>query len=537
MLARVVLSAGLWAFLISVGPKVWAEEVDEVQATVALSEEEGAPGGEDEGGLPQQSDEDRALEKRLIDIFMVIDALREVEVEVRAGVARLSGMTETSRSRDTADRIAGKLPGVVYVQNTIEVEESDAPVTHVEVEQSLRDEAIQGRLTTIFGHISALENVRVRVRSGVVTLSGKALSPEARTQAGELARKTDGVLFVENQIIETTEVADRVAPTVERIRELTAGLYARLPLMAIALLILIAFWYLAKYVTRSQIPFIRRSDNPLVHSVFKQVVRTVIVLVGVLIALDLLGATALVGAVFGAAGLAGLAIGFALRDIVENYLASVLLSMRRPFEPNDLVEIDKFRGKVIRLTTRETVLMTAEGNHLRIPNALVFKSVIYNYTRNPRRRFDFVVAIGPDEDILLAQTVGVDALVHLEGVLVEPRPVARTEELGDSDIKIRFIGWIDQRSTDMGKVRSEAIRQIKLRLDRAEIAMPAPTFRIENVGVEDGPVHREPAPAYDVPLADEVDTGADDYIDRQIEEERRAHPDDDLLKGKSNPGK
>lgn len=87
-------------------------------------------------------------------------------------------------------------------------------------------------------------------------------------------------------------------------------------------------------------------------------------------ALDLLEATALVGAVAGTAGLAGLALGFAFKDIVENYLAGLLLAFQRPFDKNDHVTVEDHAGKVVRLTPRETILMTMDGNHVRVPNAV-----------------------------------------------------------------------------------------------------------------------------------------------------------------------
>ena len=103
-------------------------------------------------------------------------------------------------------------------------------------------------------------------------------------------------------------------------------------------------------------------------------------LFGVLLALDILDLTALVGAVLGTVGVVGLAIGFAFKDIVENYLAGLLLSIRRPFALNDLVLIESHEGRVVRLTPSELILMTLEGNHVRIPNATVFKSFIYNFS-------------------------------------------------------------------------------------------------------------------------------------------------------------
>src|SRR5690606_6551142 len=96
----------------------------------------------------------------------------------------------------------------------------------------------------------------------------------------------------------------------------------------------------------------------------------------VVLALDLVGWTAAAGAVLGSAGVVGLVLGFAFKDIAENYIAGVLLSLRRPFAPGDHVRIDAHEGKIVALTSRATMMMTLDGNELRLPNALVFKAVI-----------------------------------------------------------------------------------------------------------------------------------------------------------------
>ncbi len=94
-----------------------------------------------------------------------------------------------------------------------------------------------------------------------------------------------------------------------------------------------------------------------------------------LVALEILDATAIVGALLGTAGVLGVALGFAFKDILENYLAGILMSLRQPFSPRDHVVIDGNEGLVIALNSRATILMTLDGNHLRLPNALVFRSV------------------------------------------------------------------------------------------------------------------------------------------------------------------
>src|SRR3546814_7403117 len=126
-------------------------------------------------------------------------------------------------------------------------------------------------------------------------------------------------------------------------------------------------------------------------------VRIVVILIGLLLALNLLGLSSLVGAVLGSAGVIGLVLGFAFKDIAENYIAGVLLSVRKPFSPGELIAIEEYQGKVVALTSRTTIMKTLEGNQLQLPNALVFKSVLLNYSQNTRQRFDFTVGLRSEE--------------------------------------------------------------------------------------------------------------------------------------------
>jgi small-conductance mechanosensitive channel len=143
---------------------------------------------------------------------------------------------------------------------------------------------------------------------------------------------------------------------------------------------------------------------------------------GLLVALDLLDATALAGAVVGTAGLAGLVLGFAFKDSVENYLAGLLLALTQPFAQNDHIKLESHEGKVVRLSPRETILMKLDGNHVRLPNALVFRMPLTNFSRNPRRRFQFEVGVGPSDDLALARETGMADWRLRRGIPRGPAP-------------------------------------------------------------------------------------------------------------------
>lgn len=396
-----------------------------------------------------------------------------------------------------------------------------------------QDQAIERRLEDIFANIEGLERIRIDVRAGVVSLTGEALSSEAREQAVEFARQVDGVVEVKDDMQEVRNIEQRLAPTWEKLRDYGYDFIGYLPLLAVAGLVLFGFWLLARWVTTWDFIFKRSTRSTFLGDLLRQLVRMVILLIGAVIALDMLGASAVVGTALGAAGLVGIAVGFALRDTVENYITSVLLSIRQPFAPNDWVQIEGFEGYVTRLTSRATILLTLEGNHVRIPNASVFKGIIVNYSRNPKRRFDFTVGIGTRENLLTAQQLVVKRLLQTEGILDRPPPLCLVETLGDFNVILRVMAWVDQRQADYFKVRSEALRLVKQALDSAGITMPEPIYNVHLTRRGDGdavpeltslPQARQKTAASEPKVT--MDISRNTYLDQQVAEDAAA--------GKSN---
>lgn len=406
----------------------------------------------------------------------------------------------------------------------VEPAERLAATVDEETDRRLED-ALARRLAPIDG----LEEPEVRVEAGWVYLRGTALSAQARDEAESIARRTEGVVEVENAIEVTTAVGDRLVPVLEQARERLRGWVRALPLLGLGLLLVVAFGLLARWVGAREAWFGRLIRNPFMADLVRQISATTLFLVGLLLALELVEATALVGALLGAAGLFGVAMGFAFRDLAENYIASLLLTVRQPFEPNDWVSIDGEEGKVVRLTSRATILMTLDGNHLRLPNSRVFKATILNHTRNPLHRFSIDVGVGVAEDLVEAQRLGVEALAATDGVLGEPEPWCEVVELGDSSVLLRYRAWVDQRLANYLRVRSSAVRRLKEALDAGGVEMPEPGYRVrlDREEAEAAPPRRRqprPRPAEVVERVEEADA-----VDRQIAAERAESEAEDLL--------
>lgn len=340
------------------------------------------------------------------------------------------------------------------------------------------DGPIRERIVAIYASVDGLAPVSVEVAAGVVTLRGEVVSDRLRGQAQALAEGVEGVVTVQNQIVVSADVSKRIVPALERFEERTMRVVYNLPLFLVGLVVLFAAWWFSRWLSRRDWIVRRVPGNAFMQDIVRQLIRAVVMVAAVLFVLDLLELTALVGAVLGAAGVATLAIGFAFRDLIENYISSVLLSIRQPFEPNDLVDIGDHTGRVSRLTSRATVLITLEGNHVRIPNATVFKSVMTNYSRNPRRRFDFDIGVDVELELLPVQALAEQVLAGVDGVMSDPGPVCLVMQLGDSSVILRVFGWVDQTANDFGRVRSEAIRQVKEAFDESGIVMPEPIYTV-----------------------------------------------------------
>ncbi|MGC1503389.1 MAG: mechanosensitive ion channel domain-containing protein [Sulfitobacter sp.] len=396
------------------------------------------------------------------------------------------------------------------------------------------DAAIANRIRDILGELEGYEDISVTVSSGIVTLRGTTLDPGKATRLNELASRVEGVVAIENAVQESTDVVERLNPAMERFRIRAVQLIAFLPLALVALSIFVLVVIFGFWLARRHQPWERLSPNAFIADIYRQIIRLLFVIGGLVIALDIVNATALLSGILGAAGIVGLAIGFAVRDTVENFIASIMLSIRQPFRPNDTVEIEGDTGKVIRLTSRATILLSFDGNHIRIPNATVFKSRIVNFSRNAERRFTFSLGVAADADLDHARTLGLEVLNNLPFVLEVPEASVWVESVDDFWITLSLAAWINQNETNITLARSEAIRLTQAAYDAAGLAAPVPSYRIENLPAglqgsdkkllsEDRDTRQTPAPVQ------EVSATQDEELTKIVDQERAELSRHDLL--------
>lgn len=404
------------------------------------------------------------------------------------------------------------------------------PAEPVSTERQERDEAVRAELQSIFDRVPVLDEVEVAVSAGVVRLSGEVRDRAAAERAIELAGQQDGVVYVDDEPLVTMMAEARLEDIGGRLQEQIDAFVDLLPLLGAGLVLAALFGVLAWLVGRVRTTRLFPRMNPFLGAMIMRLAQFVLVILGLILALELLDATALVGAVVGTAGLAGLALGFAFKDIAENYLAGVILSVRQPFSKNDLIVVGGHEGKVVRLTGRETILMTLEGNHVQIPNATVFREPMINYSRNPLRRFTLDVDVAAETDLSPALDAGLVVLEKLKGVIDDPKPTGLVVGYGNGTMALRFFGWVDQRLADFALVRSEAVRLLKEGLEGSGVDLPSPEYRLTMTEADAGErPRRQPdrqRVAEVVDAAPQRDVSVDRTVDEQIEQERQADQQD-----------
>ncbi|CAN5892240.1 mechanosensitive ion channel family protein [soil metagenome] len=406
----------------------------------------------------------------------------------------------------------------------------------VDVKPVAEDEAIRNRLQDIMDATGWFPSAQVMVKNGVVFLSGQATTDELKQWASDLARNTQGVVAVANRMEAVQPSAWNFAAAQEGIAQLQHDVVRALPFLVLGLVVLALSVGASWLAMRGARGFVRkRIRSKLMQGVFAWTAATIVLFAGLYIVLRISGLTQLALTVVGGTGLIGLALGIAFRNITENFLASIFLSMQRPFATGDLIGVAGEIGYVQQLNVRSTVLMTLEGNIVQVPNATMYQQTLRNFTTSPNRREHFVVGIGYDDAIDEAQEVARRVLDDHPAVLQEPEPLVLVDNLGKATVDMKVYFWLDGNEHSAIKVRSSVIRLIKRAFQKHGISMPDEAREVvfpQSVPVimVDGKQATAPAVPQPVPSEpdDSVSTKAEAGLSSEAatlhEQARRARP-------------
>jgi small-conductance mechanosensitive channel len=271
-----------------------------------------------------------------------------------------------------------------------------------------------------------------------------------------------------------TEVQSSVQTALARLLESAVTV---VPRALAALVVLGLFWALAaslRWVMR--MVFCRIVSDRTVENLIRQVAYYSTWALGLVVAADALGFDA--ETVITGLGLTSLALGFALKDILSNFVSGLLILLLRPFELGDQIVVGETEGAVERIELRATHIRTYDGRAVVVPNAEVFTSRIINNTEAPLRRGSVSLFLAYDQDLRRAVEVVGIAVPPVEGVISKPAPSVRVRDLGADDITIEARFWTDSRRSDFLATMSAVREAIVTALKQAGVGLPNPDVRI-----------------------------------------------------------
>jgi small-conductance mechanosensitive channel len=252
------------------------------------------------------------------------------------------------------------------------------------------------------------------------------------------------------------------------------------------LLFIIVGFIIAEFVKRKIRSRINsRATNPITATFISQIISFALKTFVVLITLYLLGLNAFTNKILAGAGLLTFVIGFALKDIGENFLAGIILAFRSPFKLNDLIEVNNIVGFVKDINIRETLIKTPDGKDVFLPNSIILKNPMFNYTMDGFLRYEFIVGIAYENDQAAAIDVILETVSKVEGVLKDNRkPSVVINELAISTINIRVLFWVDTyQSTQRAlhnTIRSQVMDAVVSALIAKGFSLPASIVEIKS---------------------------------------------------------
>ncbi|MEW5744586.1 MAG: mechanosensitive ion channel family protein [Nitrospirota bacterium] len=271
-----------------------------------------------------------------------------------------------------------------------------------------------------------------------------------------------------------------LSPALKRLDGLADGFMRALPGIFVALFVFLIFYAAAKAVRMLARRAAERRGH--VHAaglVIGRLAQGGIVLVGTLVALSVALPTFRPGDIVELLGIGSIAIGFAFRDILQNFLAGVLLLITRPFYIGDQIVVDTYEGTVDDIQTRATFIRTYDGRRIVIPNAVLFTQKVTVNTAFENRRLEYDIGIGYSDNIETAKRLILDAIRETEGPLKMPEPDALVMDFGPSSLMIRARWWITPpRHADALDARDKVLAAIRVKLKENGVDLPFPTQQI-----------------------------------------------------------
>jgi small-conductance mechanosensitive channel len=260
-----------------------------------------------------------------------------------------------------------------------------------------------------------------------------------------------------------------------------------LPNIALAALVLVLGFFLAKIIKRFSAGIIRRiTHHEAVNNLFTSFIYIIAIGITLFVALSVLQLDKAVTSILAGAGIVGIALAFAFQDIAANFMAGIFLTITRPFKLGDIVKTNDYMGKVMTINLRDTIIITFQGQHVIIPNKEIFTKSLENFTRSGKRRIDMTIGVSYGEDLDKVKQVTLEACKKITVLHAEEPVRLFYTEFADSSINFTLQIWLNSPEQPIfWQAQSEAVQLIKKAYDENDITIPFP-IRTLDFGIKGG---------------------------------------------------
>lgn len=270
------------------------------------------------------------------------------------------------------------------------------------------------------------------------------------------------------------------------------NMVALLPKLGFALIIFFLLLVVAKTVRGfAHRRLTTRMDDPLLARFIARLIGVAIIVLAILVTLQIIGLGNMAVGLLSTAGVGAFIIGFAFKDIGENFLAGIVLAFKRPFRVGDTVELNGHQGKVMTLNLRDTQIKTFDGKDIFIPNAMVVKNPVVNYTIDGFLRLDFTIGLDYGSNFNRAMLIISETMNTIPGILqAEKAPSFAISELAASTLNLTVYFWIDTFDKNISgvKLKIEAVEKILQALEKEGFYLPADILEVKSYKDQDLPV-------------------------------------------------
>jgi small conductance mechanosensitive channel len=275
-------------------------------------------------------------------------------------------------------------------------------------------------------------------------------------------------------------VSTEISAVWNKIQGMANDFIILLPNIVLATIVFAIFLFIARTLKR----LVRRltRDRRQAHNlglVLGRLAQGAVILIGLFIALSIVIPSLKASDLVQLLGISGVAIGFAFRDILQNFLAGILILLTEPFKIDDQIVFKDFEGTVEQIQTRATTIRTYDGRRIVIPNSELFTNSVIVNTAFDHRRLEYDIGIGYGDDIDTARRLILEAMNEIDGVLTSPAADAIVVELAGSAVNIRARWWVQPpRRSDVLDLQDRVLTNIKNKLVANGIDLPFPTQQI-----------------------------------------------------------